>query len=565
MEPSQILLLQPWVEDFYATDCRIQPIGLAYLAGSLKQRFPDLDVQIYDTLAGGEKRSIAWPKEFRYLKPYYGHPDSSPFSLFHQYYRFGQNEDKIFEQLQKYNPVMIGISALFTPYYRQSLALAEICKKVFGDIPIVMGGNHATLHPETLLLARSKKDPEQVLCDYVIRGEAESSFCLLYEQLKIKSDTASLKKLVPNLICQEDLPNIEPKTTYAERLDVWKQNLAVPIAPDRNALAHPLYSGLDPDLYTYNNERMSFLVTSRSCPHRCSFCSIHAVFGTHYTMRDPLDILNEIQERVQQGVRHFDIEDDNFTFSRKNTIHFLNALIGLNLDIRLSAMNGVSYISLDQEILDLMWQAGFRTLNLALVSSDKMVLEFSSRPHTLDKFFQITQQALAIGYTLTIYGILGMPGQSLQEMVDTLLTLADTQCLMGASPFYFTPGSPIHHRQKNNTKLHLASHSADPYFSARLTAMDVESDLFDREDIYTLFRLTRVFNYIKSGIDEGLNCDDVFFEKARLALRGAWFAESKMQKAELPFSLKIRDLLAIQLAKGISIKGFKTANSLTFK
>ena len=54
MKP-QVLLLQPRVEDFYSTACRTQPVGLAYLAGSLKRAFPGLEVQIYDTLAGGKK------------------------------------------------------------------------------------------------------------------------------------------------------------------------------------------------------------------------------------------------------------------------------------------------------------------------------------------------------------------------------------------------------------------------------------------------------------------------------------------------------------------------------
>ena len=36
-------------------------------------------------------------------------------------------------------------------------------------------------------------------------------------------------------------------------------------------------------------------------------------------------------------------------------------------------MNGISYLSLDEELLELMFEAGFSRLNLALVSSDKTV------------------------------------------------------------------------------------------------------------------------------------------------------------------------------------------------
>ena len=43
-------------------------------------------------------------------------------------------------------------------------------------------------------------------------------------------------------------------------------------------------------------------------------------------------------------------------------------------------MNGISYLSLDDELLELMFRAGFSHLNLALVSSDKTVRETTEAP-----------------------------------------------------------------------------------------------------------------------------------------------------------------------------------------
>jgi hypothetical protein len=61
----------------------------------------------------------------------------------------------------------------------------------------------------------------------------------------------------------------------------------------------------------------------------------------------------------------------------------------MRLPVTLSAMNGLSYISLDEELLVKMRRVGFSTLNPALVSSDKIVLEFAERPRTVGKFFEI--------------------------------------------------------------------------------------------------------------------------------------------------------------------------------
>ena len=56
-------------------------------------------------------------------------------------------------------------------------------------------------------------------------------------------------------------------------------------------------------------------------------------------------------------------------------------------------MNGISYLSLDEELLELMFQAGFSHLNLALVSSDKTVRETTKRPHTLEAYLKVVHKA----------------------------------------------------------------------------------------------------------------------------------------------------------------------------
>ena len=545
MEPrsdGQVLLLQPWVEDFYGTDCRVQPIGLGYLAGSLAGRFPELAVEIYDALAGGGKRSIAWPREFSYLKRYYGHPDRGPFALFHQYYRFGDSDETIVERLARYDPFLIGISSLFSPYYRESLSLARLCRRVFPGVPVVMGGSHASLHPASLLAPGEPFARDGPLCDYVLRGECEESICELVEHLLGRRDLSDVTNLV-------DRGNLDSCRT-------------TPVAPRRERIPEPRFPGLDPSRYTYRGRRMTFLITSRSCPHRCTFCSIHSVFGWNYETRSVESIIGEIRRRYAEGIRHFDIEDDNFTFRRSHTLELLERIAALRLPISFSAMNGVSYFSLDREALEKMWEAGFETLNVALVSSDATVLRFTKRPHTVARFREVVAGATELGFRVTAYYILGMPGQTVDEMWGTLKTLASTRCLVGASPFYFTPGSPIHEREKDSPRLRLASRDRDPLFSARLTALDVETEDFRRDDVYTCFRMTRLVNHVKEGIDRGLPPDHEHFAPAIRALgEKLWHAESRARREPLPFSARIARRLD---ATPLEIAGFRTDRRLVW-
>jgi hypothetical protein len=135
-----------------------------------------------------------------------------------------------------------------------------------------------------------------------------------------------------------------------------------------------------------------------------------------------------------------------------------------------------------------MRQAGFTQLNLALVSSDTTVRETTKRPHTLAAYLHVVRKAWQLGLQVVSYQILGLPNESLASMVQTLACNARLPVLLGASPFYQTPNSPI----ARGLDLH-----ASDYVRARLTAMAIETPAFTREDVYTLFVTTRIINFLK--------------------------------------------------------------------
>jgi hypothetical protein len=201
-------------------------------------------------------------------------------------------------------------------------------------------------------------------------------------------------------------------------------------------------------------------------------------------------VLAEIDWRYQQGYRIIDFEDDNLTFYTSQFKALCRQLMARYPAgaLRFVAMNGISYLSLDDELLDLMHQAGFTQLNLALVSSDTTVRETTKRPHTLAAYLHVVHKAFQVGLQVVSYQILGLPNESLASMIQTLACNARLPVLLGASPFYQTPSAPI----ARGLDLH-----ASDYIRARLTAMAIETPAFTREDVYTLFVTTRIINFLK--------------------------------------------------------------------
>jgi hypothetical protein len=199
----------------------------------------------------------------------------------------------------------------------------------------------------------------------------------------------------------------------------------------------------------------------------------------------------------QYGIESFDIEDDNFTFDQERAKRLMNLIIETfgERKIELSAMNGISFASLDGELLKLLKRAGFHTINLSYVSTDPSTKERMRRPKPTTEFDRILEEAEQVGLHVIAYAILGMPGQTIEEMVDTLIYLMGKKVLIGPSIYYPTPGTPLFERCKTEGILpvHLSQW--------RSSAFPIETKEFSRIDLVTLFRLVRTINFIKGKID----------------------------------------------------------------
>ncbi len=458
----KLLLIQPPVQDFYDTDIRLQPIGLCYLKAAVGQYLPEVEVIIRDYHTGMGRRSVAVPRELHYLREYYPVADKSPFCGFHQYYHFGADFDAIVKDVAKINPDIVGISSLFTPYFREALDVAARIKAQL-NVPVVLGGSHVSAAPREVL--------EHPGVDYVIRGEGERPLVELLEYLLGRR-------------ALDAVSNLGYKRAGASYFNSMQDNF------DINDLPVPDLSDLDLRNYQLEGKPLAFMITSRSCPHKCTFCSVHTTFGKSYRRRRVDNVLLEIRERVRQGYRVIDFEDDNLTYYQTEFKQLCQAIIDEfpNRQLELVAMNGISYLSLDDELLDLMWRAGFSQLNLALVSSDKTVRDTTKRPHTLERYINVVRKAQELGLRVVSYQILGLPNESLESMVQTLAFNTRLPVLLGASPFYRIPASPIARG--------LVLGDAD-FIRARLTAMGVDDALVSRDDVYTLFITTRIINFLK--------------------------------------------------------------------
>lgn len=521
VEIMKIVLIQPPVEDFYDTEIRLQPLGLCCLKAVLLEKCPGLRVKVLDFHGGWGRQTIPVPRELAYLKEFYAEANQSPFSSFHQYYHFGASFAEVGERVAAEQPDLVGISALFSPYYREVLHCAAAIRQRL-QTKIVLGGGQVSCAPELMLADRN--------VDFIIRGEGERPLVELVRALRDGGDLAAIDGL-------------GYKSGGRSQLNPVGDNYPV------ESLPLPDLSDLPITNYLYQQRPLAFIQSSRGCPHRCAFCSVHQVFGRGHRRRPAAKIIEELEVRYQQGYRVFDFEDDNLTLEAEQMILLCQEIKArfAGREITLLAMNGIAYKSLNQRVLAAMWQAGFRRLNLALVSSEPAAMAAVDRGHDLEKFRRVVGEAQALGFALEVHLIIGLPGDTLANMVQSIIVLAQLPVLIGVSIFYLTPGTPI-------SALFPAMSPTD-IFRSRSTAMAIVSEACSRRQLFTLFLTARIINFLK-----GLSLDAAETGLATLlAQRTAGQGREALGLTLLHQLLAEKKLSAAHKGKWSEIAQFETA------
>ena len=432
----KVLLIQPPIEDFYTTPIRLYPLGLSYAAATLRKL--GCEVELLDCLDPPHKRQLPFPSSFNYLKPHF---ENNPY-LFKAYYRFGISDQQIMEKIRLVRPDMIGISSQFTAYFSCVARLAALIKSEL-NVPIFIGGNHATAF-------RSKILRRTAAIDDVLSGPAETA----------------LPQFLANRF-----------GGHYSALD-WKS-----MQP-----AHDLTS---PQEYQIGRKPYVSLIAGRGCPYGCEFCSVHAMFGRTIDYRPIDDVIEEMRWNLQhKGVRIFNFEDDNLSFNRRWFKTFLQQVIGdpLLKGIELTAMNGLCYPTLNQELLGLMWAAGFRRLNLSFVTQNADLRRSLRRPAADSNFSALVASAQKLGFKITAYIIIGLPEQTYDEVRQSIDYLLDLSVLVGPSVFYIPPASELY------DKLEISEKVRETWELYRSSAFAVETQFIKREQLIELFAYARAEN-----------------------------------------------------------------------
>jgi len=374
------------------------------------------------------------------------------------------------------------------------------------NIPIVCGGfGAASLQEEEMKGLYG-------IIDYFCIGEGEELIVQLYNFIKYKK---GLIKNIPNLIYFDKENLIKNRYQRMNELD------KLPF-PNRNILKK---------FNVYRNKLISISAT-RGCPYHCSFCSVHTIWKNQWRCRSIPSIIQEIHsidDTFHPKIINF--EDDNLSYDKEWFGFLLDELIRINFDNRIefTAMNGMNYHQLDENIIKHMKRAGFKSINLSISSLNEKDLTCWERPSGKNSFFKIIKLLREYSFKITVYFIIGAPGQNWKNNADTIIQLSEQSVYLGGSIYYLTPNQKL-------AQDYLVSFPKERIYYRSTSFYSIAGD-FSPLDKITLLRLTRLINYIKS--EEKLSQLDIQWINKIMKTNMFWGKRNNRLDFEIPTNKEI--------------------------
>jgi radical SAM superfamily enzyme YgiQ (UPF0313 family) len=385
-----ILLLNPWITDFSAYNFWIKPLGLLYIASLLRENgfrvtlIDCLDFQIKTKRYGDGK----------FFKTKIGKP--IPFkSIPRNYSQYGIPEEMLLKRLSNIEePDLICVSSGMTYWYPGVFKLIEIIRKFFKKASIILGGIYAILCYEHAVKYSG--------ANIVFNGTGE------FEVLKLISDLTNFKLRTHNSVLRTNFP-------------------------------YPSF-----DLYPQLN--YVCLTTSRGCPFNCTYCA--SPFLTKgFFRRDPLKVIGEIKYWTNKFlVNNIAFYDDALLIEpSKHFIPIMKEVIKKGIRCNFHTPNAIHIREIDEEVADLLFCGGFKTIRLGFESSNKTTQIETGGKVDNQEFRQAIKHLKRAGYSgeeIGVYIMIGLPGQRVGEVEESIAFVKEAEVkpmLVEYSPIPHTP------------------------------------------------------------------------------------------------------------------------------
>jgi anaerobic magnesium-protoporphyrin IX monomethyl ester cyclase len=417
----------------------VPPLGLAYLAGSLRA-------------AGHQVTAVDAVGE-----------------AVHQYTRIQgaggrvlQHGLKADEIVARISPTarVIGVSCMFSVDWLSSRVVVNRIRSKFPEALIILGGEHVTALPDYVM-------EDCPAADVLVLGEGEETLLDLVDAYRGGRDLGQ----VPGIYYRKDGQTL--KTGRRPRIRSVDQ------IPEPDWSVVPIHHYIDNALtHGANLGRCMPILASRGCPYSCTFCSNPQMWGTLWKARSPRAVVDEIKKYMAQyGATNFDFYDLTAIVKRDWIIEFCQLLIEEDLKITWQLPSGTRSEAIDFEVASYLFRSGCRIINYAPESGSAAELQRIKKRVKTDRMLDSMRDAHKAGLQMKVNFIFGLPQATWKDVFATFRFITSLAVIgaddIGAFPFSPYPGSELFERLRAAGRLRLD----EEYFHNLLAYTDPENSV----------------------------------------------------------------------------------------
>lgn len=251
--------------------------------------------------------------------------------------RIDKNLDR---RLEKFRPNLVGITGYTCDLNSAKNVLKEV-KKFNKNIVTAIGGHHATF---------MSSDCAEAFVDAIFLGMSDYSFKEYVNTLEERGDVVAGKDM--SLRKENGLCFIEQTD-----LDVNLDSLSF---PSRHLTQH--YRKYYRDQM---RNRTSFVLTSRGCPYRCTFCACWKLMHGKYVTRNPESVVEELA-CLPEEVDLVYFADDNSLHSIRRAWRLSELIKERKINKKLSMYARADTIVKHPDLIESLKEAGLEYLTLGI-------------------------------------------------------------------------------------------------------------------------------------------------------------------------------------------------------
>jgi radical SAM superfamily enzyme YgiQ (UPF0313 family) len=336
------------------------------------------------------------------------------------YHKFFRHETLARIKTEKFN--MVGFSITAPSQVIPAFTFGRIIKSELPDVKVVIGGQWASLFKEEL----GRRDKFSAFYDYIIYFEGETP---LYSLINCLTKDRPLAR-VPNLIYLEKGKFVLSEKVSAENMD----NLP---CPDFDGLPLRKYSS------SVKGKTCSLTFeTSRGCYwNRCTFCVDLPLPKPGYREKNINLLMNDIKT-LKRKYKANNIIVSNAVFHPGQMEKFSRELIRRKIKIRWWTMARLEK-EFTKELLGLVKKAGCVELSFGLESMSQRVLDFCDKGTRTEIVKRIVADAMAVKLKTCFQIIIGLPGETARDVLDTIYFLLNHAEEPAFNNYYLTPNNYV--------------------------------------------------------------------------------------------------------------------------